>query len=102
MESYYSHVQAHKHANPVLYISSVIISNRLHAPFLFKSLSRDLKRAQEEWGFVFKRCCCVAFNRKARFLVERYSFKPRGLCRGKFPVYMALRSESPIMDALLG
>jgi len=100
--SYYQHVSRHTNELPVLYISSIIISNRMHAPYLFKALSRDLKAAQKEWEMTFDHCLSIALNKKSKFLLEHHGFKSIGLCRGKYPVYQAHRKESPIINALLG
>lgn len=100
--SYYKTLESHGDETPVLYISSIIIADRMHAPYLFKALSRELKEAQQKWGFSFDLCASIAMNKKAKFLLERNAFEPIGLCRGKYPIYQVHRAKAPLIDALLG
>ena len=102
LPSYYKTAEARRNELPMLYISSVIVANRMHAPYLFKALSRDLKAAQKTWGVAFEEFVTIAVSKKAKFLADRYGFRQIGFCMKKYPVYRARREDSPLLTALVG
>jgi len=85
---------------PVVYLASMIIQNRMHTPYLFKSISGELKRAQDIYNVKFDEVASIGITKKSDFLLKRYGMESVAKFRG-FDVRMTTRERCGMLNAIL-
>lgn len=85
---------------PIVYLASMIIQNRMHAPYLFKSISSEMKKAQDIYNVKFNDVASIGLNKKADFLLRRYGLEKVAEFRG-LDIRMTTRERCGILNAIL-
>ncbi len=91
------------YSSPHLYWATLILKEKIHAPFLFRSVCRAnveylTKFQVPEIGSTF----CVPASRESRLLLMRFkNAKQRSLYRGKYPILLGNIKDFTCLDALL-
>ncbi len=89
---------------PYLYWTSLIVENRLHTPYLIKSVFGEIAETARKWELLITHVYTIAFNRVIERLLRRYHFvRAGGYKEGKeeYAIMISKVSENPYLSAFI-
>jgi hypothetical protein len=72
-----------------LYLGGMIIGNKLHTPYLYHKITRDIVACARREDISIRYCFSIPTGAAVERLLRRYGFEEQGRYRGKFPIMTA-------------
>jgi hypothetical protein len=86
---------------PVLFLRYLVINDRRCVPYLFRLLLRDFHRTCDIYDVYIHRAYAISPHWGMQRILHTYNFEPVGLYRGKYPIVMASRDSSMLLNSYL-
>lgn len=86
---------------PVLFVRSLVVKNRRATPYIFRSLLKELQQLFLDYELYVHRAFTIASHWATRRALTAYGFREVGTYQGKYPIMLASRDESLVLNSLL-
>lgn len=86
---------------PYLYWPTLIVENKSHTPYLFRSIFSEVNKMCEKWELEISHLYNIAFSPATERLLKRYGFKKEGLYENRYPIMSVEIDKCPMLYARL-
>ncbi len=86
---------------PLLFVRNLVVKDRRATPYIFRSLLKEIQQLFVDYELYVHRAFTIASHWATRRALTAYGFKEVGTYQGKYPILLANRDESPVLNSLL-
>ena len=86
---------------PLLFVRNLVVRDRRATPYLFRSVLKQLHQLFVDYDLYIHRAFTIASHWATRRALANYQFQPVGLYQGKYPILLANRDDSIVLNSLL-
>ncbi len=85
----------------VLFLRNLVVKDRRATPYVFRLALRELLQTCDENDLYLHRCFTIASHWITRRALERYGFEEVALYKQKYPIMLASRDRSAVLNSFL-
>lgn len=86
---------------PLLFIRNLVVKDRRATPYIFRAAIKDLQRLFVDYELYVHRAFTIASHWATRRALTAYGFRQVGTYQGRFPILLASRDDSAVLNSLL-
>lgn len=84
-----------------LFWLSLIFEQKNHAPYLIRSLFKDIEKSCRKWKLNIDNVYAVAYSDISRRLMKKYKFEEVGKYEGQYSIMKASVNDNPYLKAII-
>lgn len=86
---------------PLLFVRNLVVKDRRATPYIFRYAIKDLQQLFNDYELYVHRAFTIASHWATRRALTAYGFKEVGTYQGRYPILLASRDESFVLNSLL-